>query len=254
MLDANAKRILSGLSAGDLVLDIGGWACPFNRANYILDAEPYETRGFYERAGVGADHQGGETEFFSKETWVQRDICDREPFPFPDRYFDFVICSQTLEDIRDPLWVCSEMIRVGKRGYIEVPSRAAESSRGWEHPRIAGLSHHRWLIEIQDETITFLQKYHGIHSHWRLSLPRSYLAKLPLESQVRWLFWEGAFAFKEKVLHGAEQLLRELEGFVAQERPYPQWALSADAAARAIGRVARRGIAFLGGRARRAFR
>ena len=103
MWDANAKRIVSGLSAGDLVLDIGGWACPFNRANYILDAEPCETRGFYGRTGTGADHQGGETEFFSKETWIQRDICDREPFPFPDGYFDFVICAHTLEDIRDPL-------------------------------------------------------------------------------------------------------------------------------------------------------
>ena len=52
MLDANAQRILSSLSAGDLVLDIGGWACPFNRANYILDAEPYETRGFYGRTAL----------------------------------------------------------------------------------------------------------------------------------------------------------------------------------------------------------
>jgi hypothetical protein len=32
-----------------------------------------------------------------------------------------VICSHTLEDIRDPLWVCSEMIRIGKAGYIELP-------------------------------------------------------------------------------------------------------------------------------------
>ena len=58
------------------------------------------------------------------------------------------ICSHTLEDLRDPLWVCAELVRVAKAGYVEVPSRAAEQSRGWEHPRIAGLSHHRWLIEI----------------------------------------------------------------------------------------------------------
>ncbi len=60
-----------------------------------------------------------------------RDICDHEPYPFGDQEFDFVICSQTLEDVRDPIWVCSEINRIGKAGYIEVPSRLEEQSWGW---------------------------------------------------------------------------------------------------------------------------
>src|SRR6516164_2319087 len=104
------------------------WACPFNRANYVLDVEPYETRGFYTTFG-GPAFQGPEREQFTKETWFQRDLCERKPFPFRDKELDFVICSHTLEDIRDPLWVCSEMIRIAKRGYIEVPSRIAETCR-----------------------------------------------------------------------------------------------------------------------------
>lgn len=39
--------VLANIKPDDIVLDVGGWACPFNRANWILDAEPYETRGFY---------------------------------------------------------------------------------------------------------------------------------------------------------------------------------------------------------------
>ena len=49
MLAKNSDAIMEMLKASDLVLDIGGWAHPFNRANYVMDAEPYETRGYYNR-------------------------------------------------------------------------------------------------------------------------------------------------------------------------------------------------------------
>jgi hypothetical protein len=124
MHEPHVVEILDRLSPADTVLDIGGWARPFNRANFVIDAEPYETRGYY---GPGLPAQGGPQEYFSKQSWCQRDICSRVPYPFADKSIDFVICSHVLEDIRDPLWVCAEMVRIGKRGYIEVPSRVAES-------------------------------------------------------------------------------------------------------------------------------
>src|ERR1041385_281982 len=140
----SVDELLAEIRPEDAVLDVGGWACPFNRADWVLDSQPYETRGFYKTIGLPAS-QGGGSERFTNATWVQRDICDKEPWPFEDKFFDFSICSHTLEDIRDPLYVCSELIRVSKRGYIEVPSRAIESTRGQENKRFAGLSHHRWL-------------------------------------------------------------------------------------------------------------
>src|SRR5947207_7389462 len=129
----------------------------------MMDAEPHATRGYY---GAQRPAQGGDREYFTENTWIQRDICAHTPFPFRDKEIDFVICSHTLEDVRDPLWVCSEMIRIARRGYIEVPSRPAESSRGVE-PNQVGWSHHRWLVEISERHISFLMKYHMIHSHWR---------------------------------------------------------------------------------------
>jgi hypothetical protein len=247
MLEQNAAKILAQLTPNDLVLDIGGWACPFNRANWVMDSQPYETRGFYETIGMPRQ-QGGAREHFTVDTWVQRDICDREPFPFADRQFDFVICSHTLEDVRDPLWVCSEMIRVGKRGYIEVPSRVAESARGWEHHRIAGLSHHRWLIDVQHRRIEFLHKNHCIHSHWRFSLPRTYLRNLPEDRKVRWLFWEDSFEFSERMIHGLAELQAELEQYVQSVRPYNTVRLEIDGVARRTANFAKR---FYGGIVRR---
>jgi hypothetical protein len=229
--EPNVQRILESLSPNDLVLDIGGWASPFNRANYILDVEPYETRGFYRTFG-GPASQGPSHEHFTKDTWIQRDLCERTPFPFRDKQLDFVICSHTLEDIRDPLWVCSEMVRIAKRGYIEVPSRVAESCRGWEDPEEAGLSHHRWLITMRDNSIDFLMKYHLIHTHWRFSLPASFLKGLPTEQRVQWMFWEDSFSYRERMARDLAAQIAELETFVESVRPYPRWWLRADSQAR----------------------
>jgi hypothetical protein len=139
-----------------------------------------------------------------------------------------VVCSHTLEDIRDPLWVCSEMIRIGKAGYIEVPSRLWETCRGME-PGITGLSHHRWLIEIDAgaNSIRFLQKFHRIHN-WRYSLPKSVLRKLREEQTAQWLFWDGSFEVREDLVHGEEEQLGEMERFVQRHHRYPPWLLAAD--------------------------
>jgi hypothetical protein len=234
----NEPLVLASIAPSDTVLDIGGWARPFNRANWVMDAEPYETRGRY------GTPQGGERELFGPDRWIRRDICEHTPYPFGDKEIDFVVCSHTLEDVRDPLWVCAEMIRVGKRGYIEVPSREAESSRGVE-PGQVGWSHHRWLIDIAEGGITFLMKYHTIHSDWRLSLPARHLRSLPEARHVQWLFWEGSFAFAERTIHGPETIAAELEGYVRRVRPYPGWLLTLDAGARATRTLGRRALGWI---------
>lgn len=222
----NEQKILALLQPHDVVLDIGGWACPFNRANYVMDAEPYETRGYYRTLGPGwSSSQGGDKEFFSKETWIQRDICDHKPFPFADKEIDFVICSHTLEDIRDPLWVCSEMNRIAKRGYIEVPSRLIESCRNRVFSSSVGLSHHRWLVEMEADAISFLMKYHLIHNHWKYSFPSSFAKTLPEEKKVSWLFWEKCFYYYEETIHGEENIAVELESYIQKNHPYKAWKL-----------------------------
>jgi SAM-dependent methyltransferase len=174
------------------VLDIGGWAMPFNRADYVIDIESYETRGMF-------GSQGPEREYFSKETWITRDLCDRALFPFPDKYFDYVICSHTLEDIRDPIFVCSEINRIGKRGYIEVPSMRSELMFGTENKHYAGRSHHRWLVDIRNDEVCFAFKYHHIHSYWEFHLPKPRQPLTPAE-QVQFLFWEHHLKCKEHLM------------------------------------------------------
>jgi len=220
MQHTSVKLILDSLSPTDNVLDVGGWACPFNRANWVMDTEPFDTRGFYATVGMPG-HQGGDTEWFSDQTWVQRDICEKTPWPFPDKCFDFSICSHTLEDIRDPLFVCAELIRVSKRGYIEVPSRMWETCRGWEPTGTAGLSHHRWLIDMAPSHIQFTQKFHMINTEFDLAFPPSFLRKLKPEQKVSMLWWDGHFTYGETVIHGLDNQAAFLRDYVAQYYRYP---------------------------------
>ena len=70
------------------VLDVGGWAAPVNRADWVIDLMPYESRG-----ALMADGFGPRPERFNAERWVIADICGADPWPFADDYFDFAICD-----------------------------------------------------------------------------------------------------------------------------------------------------------------
>ena len=221
MLKKNVESVLRQIAASDRVLDIGGWAKPFNRANYVIDIMPYETRGYF-----GSD--GPATECFSRDTWIRHDISSKEPLPFGDKAIDYVVCSHALEDIRDPIHVCAEIIRVGKKGYIEVPSRTMESIMGLRGKHFAGYYHHRWLIEINGSEITFRFKPHLLHNSWKLHFPRSYLRKLSEEDQVSYLFWENTFQYEELIQISHLKVAHELEEFVRRKRVYPSLFYSID--------------------------
>jgi Methyltransferase domain len=190
MLDASAQRIIDTLPADAVVLDVGGAMKPFNRADWIMDALPYEERG-------ALGNIGGDSECFSGETWVRRDFCDREPWPFADKQLDFVICSHTLEDVRDPIWMCSEMNRIAKAGYIEVPSRLEEQSYGFQGPW-TGWSHHRWLIDIDDTGVTFVHKSAVVERDDSHFAP-GFRDTLSAEDRVSSLWWDDSFGYRERL-------------------------------------------------------
>lgn len=215
MLPASRERILGRLVDTDVVLDIGGWADPFHRADWVMDVMPYETRGLYQREGWIA-HGDPEPQRFTPETWIERDICDREPYPFADGAIDFVICSHTLEDVRDPVWVCSEMQRVGRAGYVEVPSRLEEQSYGVSGPFV-GWPHHHWLVDVTDAGVEFTFKAHELHSRPGEHFPAEFWERLDAEERVQMLWWEGGFAHRERILIAEPDRAADLSGFVRRE-------------------------------------
>jgi hypothetical protein len=192
MLAASAQRILDTLDDDAVVLDVGGAMKPFNRADWIMDALPYERRG-----QLGSI--GGDSERFDADTWVMRDFCDREPWPFRDKEIDFVICSHTLEDVRDPIWMCSEFNRIANAGYIEVPSRLEEQTYGFQGPW-TGWSHHRWLIDA-DQAANHIQFVHksAVVERADSHFPTDFRDTLSDTERVQTFWWEGSFGFGERL-------------------------------------------------------
>jgi hypothetical protein len=209
---ANRSSVLERLSEGDLVLDVGAWAHPFERADWVIDLMPYETRGQYYYDREQADER------FSAETWVQRDICTREPWPWPDDHFDFAICSHTLEDVRDPVWVCQELSRVARAGYVEVPSRLEEQSWGVHGPW-AGWSHHRWLCDVVDGRLGVVFKPPLVHARESDHFPAGFHATLSGDQRVHRIWWEDAIECSERVFLDAAALDAYLADFVAAHGP-----------------------------------
>ena len=209
MLAESLQRLLDDVPGDALVLDIGGWAKPLPRADWVVDLAPYETRGLYGR------EPGGE-ERFTPDTWVQMDICDRQGLPFEDDQFDFVVCSHTLEDVRDPVFVCHEIARVGKAGYLETPSRLQEQTYGIKGPW-AGWSHHRWLVEMSTGRVEFVFKHHVIHNRESDHFPQGFDRGLSAREKVETLWWEGSFEAAERIIEDARELDAYLADFVAGE-------------------------------------
>jgi hypothetical protein len=180
-------KILSVIKDTDKVVDIGGWERPFNRADYVIDVMPYETR----KAKRGFPKEI--PEHYTKDTWLNVDIT-KDPLPFKDKEIDFIICGHVLEDIKDPVPLCKEMMRVSKAGYIECPSRAIEMNTNIDpymgSNRYVGYCHHRWFVEAENNTITFTPKW-LVHSAVRT------LRVKKVDSATVAFFWNDSFEIKE---------------------------------------------------------
>lgn len=205
MLAASASQIIERLDDGALVLDVGGGALPFPRADWVLDLIEFSQRG-----QLGWDGRRDD-ERFDERTWVRRDICDREPWPFADGQFDFAVCSHTLEDVRDPVWVAHELQRVGRAGYIEVPAPAFELTYGIQGPWV-GWGHHHWLVLATNGGLDFVFKHHVVNRAGSHRPPGSANA-LSDAQRVTSFWWEGAFEARERFMLSAA----ELDGFLAAQ-------------------------------------
>ena len=203
MLEASRERV-SALPDGLRVLDVGGWAKPLPRADWVVDLLPYETRGLYGALDATPER-------FTADTWVQLDVCARDPWPFADGFFDFAVCSHTLEDVRDPIGVCRELSRVAKAGYVEVPAPVEELTWG-VHGEWVGWTHHHWICELDDEELVFTFKPHLLGAPGRHLAPGTH----ERHDRVLSLWWQGAVRAREQVLVGAEQFDPWLDGLLAR--------------------------------------
>jgi hypothetical protein len=146
----DVKSILKSLSTSRRlrVLDIGGGAGSWlgNLVTHIVDLQSNpqaESLGI--EVIIGDAHLASTFEAFDHN------------------YFDFVSCTHTLEDVRDPGQVIDHINRIGKAGFIAVPNRHQEVSH-LESPFWRGNFHHRWIFSLEAGKLVGAFKSGIVHS------------------------------------------------------------------------------------------
>ncbi|MBW4487537.1 MAG: class I SAM-dependent methyltransferase [Trichocoleus desertorum ATA4-8-CV12] len=132
------KYINFNIKPDEKVLDIGSGGYPFPLATHLADR-----------------YEGSTTHRTEK---LKRDsrpltICSVEQTPFQDNEFDFVYCSHVLEHVSDPAKACREIMRIGKRGYIETPSKLSDVMFNFTKLH----DHHKWHVQLVYNTLIFIE-------------------------------------------------------------------------------------------------
>ncbi|HEY7626642.1 MAG TPA: class I SAM-dependent methyltransferase [Ilumatobacteraceae bacterium] len=132
------RRISVPVDRHALVLDVGSGDKPHWRADVLLDRFVDDNHSA-QRSGRARAR-------------VDRPLfdADAESMPFADRVFDYAICSHVLEHVHHPDRVISELTRVAKAGYIEVPEAASA--------KIVDFPTHLWWVTRQDDVLVFTAK------------------------------------------------------------------------------------------------
>ena len=125
---------------GERVLDIGSGNDPFPQATHLADMYGEDNR--HRSGGVIALAR-------DKRPLVYSDI---EVLPFRTGSFDFVYCSHVLEHVVDPVAACREIVRIGRPGYIETPTRLSDIMFNFTR-----LRHHRWHVSAVVDTMVFIE-------------------------------------------------------------------------------------------------
>jgi len=205
----NLPRLCAAARSHDRVLDVGGWYRPLNLATHVIDIAPYETRQRFQ----ALDPENPER--FSADSWCRIDACN-DPWPFADDYFDFSVCSHTLEDVPDPIAICRQLVRVSRAGYIEVPSQLREifTKQRWAGlrsllrlPLEIGFPHHHWLCDVQGNKITFQRKDTDAILAARAYVTRGDLGgKMTQAESGLCIWWQESFDYQRLEPPGGSEL------------------------------------------------
>ena len=88
-----------------------------------LEQQPYE-----EQMRVRVESLFGVADFYSSNLRkLGHEAYGIYSLPFRNKCFDFVYCCHVLEHTDNPLKACAEIMRVGKRGYIETPTMGKDA-------------------------------------------------------------------------------------------------------------------------------
>ncbi len=109
--------------------------------------------------------------------------------PFKDKEFDYVICTHVIEHVNDPISFKEEIERVGKSGYIELPTRLNDNMVFGCDEDIFG---HKWWFEFDDDNnkLIFAKKIDALEKFVSVGSVFS-LTEIFDDSFIIQVYWSG---------------------------------------------------------------
>ena len=123
------------------------------------------------------------SEFYKDKKFVQ---LKNNQLPFENNQFDFVIASHVMEHVQDLSLFISELERISKKGYIEVPSKL-EDNLVFENKK-----EHLWHMEFDDvnQKLNISKKIQYLEPFLTVSSSKKF-SKIFRQSLILELYWEN---------------------------------------------------------------
>ena len=111
--------------------------------------------------------------------------------PFKDNEFDFVITSHVIEHVDDFQFFISEIERISKKGYIELPTKLGDNLV------FENSNDHLWMFEYDDNSNILLasKKYEFIEPFVSVSTAKK-LEKIFRQSLILEIIWSDKIDYK----------------------------------------------------------
>jgi SAM-dependent methyltransferase len=126
--------------------------------------------------------------FYKNKKFVR--ITDKK-LPFKDNEFDFVISSHVIEHVEDFQFFISEIERITKQGYIELPTRLGDNIV------FENLKDHIWWFKYEDDSnLLLVSKKNQILEPFVSVSTAKKLETIFRESLVMEIYWKDKIDFK----------------------------------------------------------
>jgi methionine biosynthesis protein MetW len=112
-LRADLSMIADMITPNARVLDIG--CADGELLKYLVDQKSVDGRGI-------EISQTGVNECVANGLFVIQGDADNDLREYPDQSFDYVILSRTLQAVKNPQDVLSELLRIGKKAIVTIPN------------------------------------------------------------------------------------------------------------------------------------
>lgn len=174
------RRLHVPVKSNDLVLEVGSGGNPYARSNVLVDAY-YETR---------------ERHFAPLISDRPTVLALAENLPFKDQSFDFVIASHVLEHSHNPDKFLTELMRVAKAGYIEVPDAFMERLIPYLDHRLEITDiNNQLIIKKKHQRIIDPELYSLFNNKVSSFFSKSLISKRPFAFHVRF-YWKKNINYK----------------------------------------------------------